>query len=501
MYSPGVPHIVYCPSCWWSDNWDPLEYGKDYDFSRPFFEQFKELFQSVPLLGLSLDIPTSLQAPFNNHAGHLKNCYLLFHADRTQDCAYGFDVFDGKSSFDTTLATLSELCYDSMHSYRNSRCIGLRSQVTESLDCIFLKDCMNCQNCFGSANLRNKKYYFFNKPYTKEEYFTELKKWDLGSYTTYQKAKKLAEENWGKFSPKPTMDEFAINSSGSHVFESKNCKDCFEVVGAQDSKYLFMINTSPIKDCYDVSSWGNNMQLVYDSCNVGEYISNVKFSNETGINAYHIEYSKLATGGSYHFGTVSMKKGNYVIFNKKYTEDEFKKLRAKIIAHMNEMPYIDKKERVYKYGEFFPVEISPFGYNETMAQKFFPLSKEEIVSNGYTWREEEKREYVITKKASELPDHINQVSSDILKETIECEACGKGFRIIQMELDFLKKMNLPLPRQCPFCRIGNKVNQWVKNLRVFKRVCSKCSAEFETNYPKEEVDYIFCKKCYQNEVV
>ena len=29
---------------WYSDSWDPMAYGIDYDFSRPFFEQFRELF-------------------------------------------------------------------------------------------------------------------------------------------------------------------------------------------------------------------------------------------------------------------------------------------------------------------------------------------------------------------------------------------------------------------------------------------------------------------------
>src|SRR5262245_4502306 len=34
---------AYPVEYWRSDAWDPLEYGKDYDFSRPFFEQYKEL--------------------------------------------------------------------------------------------------------------------------------------------------------------------------------------------------------------------------------------------------------------------------------------------------------------------------------------------------------------------------------------------------------------------------------------------------------------------------
>ena len=72
MYAPEAPYRIYCPRCWWSDNWDAMEYGRDYDFSTPFFEQFNTLLHEAPLLGLSLDLQTAAISPYNNHAGHLK---------------------------------------------------------------------------------------------------------------------------------------------------------------------------------------------------------------------------------------------------------------------------------------------------------------------------------------------------------------------------------------------------------------------------------------------
>jgi hypothetical protein len=33
---------------WWSDEWDPLDYGIEFDFSRTFFEQWKELRDTIP---------------------------------------------------------------------------------------------------------------------------------------------------------------------------------------------------------------------------------------------------------------------------------------------------------------------------------------------------------------------------------------------------------------------------------------------------------------------
>src|SRR3989338_7929499 len=165
MYSLDKPYKVYCPTCWWSDEWDAFDYGRDYDFSKPFFKQFNELWHEVPMLGLSLGLE-AIENPYNNHAGHLKNCYLLFHAERNEDCAYGVDVFNNKSVFDCSSVMASELSYDCFHLFKSSRCICCSGNVKESLNCVFLRDCNNCQNCFASVNLRSKKYHIFNKEYS-----------------------------------------------------------------------------------------------------------------------------------------------------------------------------------------------------------------------------------------------------------------------------------------------------------------------------------------------
>src|SRR5687767_2461861 len=40
MYDDEAPFPVYETKAWYSDQWDPYQYGMDYDFSRSFFEQF-----------------------------------------------------------------------------------------------------------------------------------------------------------------------------------------------------------------------------------------------------------------------------------------------------------------------------------------------------------------------------------------------------------------------------------------------------------------------------
>jgi len=175
---------------------------------------------------------------------------------------------------------------------------------------------------------------------------------------------------------------------------------------------------------------------------------------------------------------------------------------------MNDMPYVDKKGRVYKYGEFFPLEFSPFGYNETTAQEYFFLNKEQTLANGYNWRESKKRDYEITKNSENLPDSITKVSDSILKEVIACEHKGKceedctiAFKILSEDLKFYKRMNIPLPRVCPNCRRYQRVKQ--RNpLKLWHRKCMKkgCSNEFETSYAPARLEIVYCENCYNKEI-
>ena len=434
MFASDAPYKVYCPKCWWSDDWDPFQYGRDFDFQRPFFEQFDKLLHDVPLLGLSLDYPKNINSPFNNHCGPLKNCYLVFFGVECEESLYGFYLVQTKSTVDTSLAMWSEWCFDCRNIAHNNRCIGVQNTI-ESIDCSFLRDCRNCQNCFGSANLKNKKYVFFNEQLTKTLYEDKIRQYDLGSHEGYKKAKAEAEKNWKNYPPRPIWMDLSVDSSGNYLFESKNCKECYEAVGAEDSKFLSMITSGPVKNAFDISGWGENMTLCYECSIVGRNVSDMLFCMESGLNAHHCQYSKLSTGGAYHFGCVSLKKGEYCIFNKKYPKQEYEILKKKIIEHM---------KSTGEYGEFFPMSISPHPYYETLAEGFFP--------HGDVGKQE-KHDYKITMRASELPDHIADSTPLILKNIIECEKCQRGYRIAQMEFDFLKKKRLPLPRSCTVWRI------------------------------------------------
>lgn len=499
MYPSEAPYTVYCPKCWWSDKWDFRDFGMDYDFSRPFFEQFNELMHKAPMLGLSINSNTMIDSPYNNHAGDLKDCYLVFDASFSQECAYGSLLTRNRESFDSSMVMDCDTVYDCMNLYRSNRTIGTRGNIRFCIDCYFVRDCENCQDCFMCANLKNKKFYFKNEQYSKKEYQNILSSYNLSSFSGYQKAKEEANKFWNMISPKPVWDTMSVNCTGSYVFHSKNCKNCYDVADAEDCKYMMGVYKKSTKNCYDIDTFGYFLENSYECGVTGEYSSNILFSSESGLNLNNAQYTKLSLGGHDHFGCVSVRKGEYCIFNKQYTKEKYKELREKIIKHMNDMPYIDKNGNVYKYGEFFPIELSPFPYNMTFAQLFNKKTEKEIEEIGGYYLAENKNEYKITKEGKDVPDNISDIGDDILNEIIGCGKCSRGYRIIEMELRFLRKMKLPIPHDCPFCRINEKLNLWVDNMHLKDRVCDKCGIDFKTHWGKERAPIIYCKDCYKSE--
>lgn len=512
IYSADKSYVVYGQKCWLSDEFDPLKYGQDYDFSVPFFVQFSNLLNKVPLPNLS--IVNSVNCEYTNMTVDSKNCYLVFSCSQNENCSYSEGINDCHNSFDLLTSHSNESIYSCVEC-RNCFNVSFSTKAIACIDSRLLYDCRNCSNCFGCWNLRNKQYCIFNKQYSKEEYEEMIQSFDLGSHEKLQKLiKKYREES------KDAVRKFADivgseKSSGNNVEFSRQCLDSFDIFETTNSRYVWRLLEGGGADNYDITV-GTKPQLCYEGNGVGAG-SNVKFGVATG-NLVDSYYSHSCVSNSSNlFGCVSLNSKKYCILNKQYTKEEYEKLVSQIIQHMDDMPYVDTQGKIYKYGEFFPVELSPFAYNETVAQEYFPLTKEEALVKGYKWKEREKRNYVVDIKNEEIPDNIKDVEEDILSKGIECEhqgkcneQCTEVFKITLSEFQFYKKMNLPLPHFCPNCRHFQRLKE--RNpLKLWHRQCmcdkinhfhgaEKCKVEFETSYAPERPEIVYCEKCYQQEV-
>ncbi len=514
---PQAPVKVYEHDYWWSDKWDPMRYGKEYDFSKPFFEQFFELLKTVPLPSKS--VINMVNSEFSDQAGNMKNSYLCFDGNNIEDSAYLVKGLYMNDCFDMTESAHDELSYEGVM-------IDEGYRVFYSVDCEncsdvwFSKDLVGCSDCLGCVNLRNRSYYIFNQPYGKEQYFEELRKINLNQFQVIQDLRVKAEKHWIKYPVKFMRGSRNINSSGEHIQDTKNVKYCYSIHDGENLKYCQLLWDKAV-DSYDYTNWGMRASLIYESVVCGMQVSNIRFSFDCWPSSGDLEYCINCHSSSNLFGCVGLKKKEYCIFNKQYSKEEYSDLRNKIIAHMNSAPYLDSKGRIYKYGEFFPSELSLFAYNETVANDYFPLTKEEALGRGYRWQDPEAKEFETTLDARNLPG-IDDATENILKEVIKCASCNKAYRIIQTEFVFLKKNNLPLPHKCPDCRFKYRF-RFVNPPRFWHRRCTcggvksdngvyanqtahfhgsiHCPNEFETSYAPERPEIVYCEDCYQAEVV
>lgn len=503
---------IYDRDYWWGDDWDPMEYGKEYDFSRPFFEQLKELLHKVPIPAHSMI--NVVNCHYCANANNIKNCYFSRGIAYTEDSAYLIWDQASKNCFDSHMTNSCELSYGNVNTINCYKTFF-------SVDCescqeiILCNNCVGCNSCIASSNLRNKSYCIFNEQYSKEEYDKKIAEFNLGSNDDFQSIKIEAYKHWLKYPQKYMRGRQNVQVSGDYIYESKNALSCYRVRETEDSRFVQNILNGPVKDCYDYTNWGDNAELVYECLIVGVGASNIKFCVQTYNNVKNITYSVFCHSSSDLFGCVSLRKKQYCILNKQYTREEYEDLLPKIIKHTSEMPHIEN-EIIYKYGEYFPPSLSHFPYRITQAYEFFPLKEEKAKAKGFLWYETAKQHYKITLNNKNIPDDIKNVDKNILGQVIECGHSGKcehectdAFRIIETELDFLKKMNVPLPRLCANCRHYERLA--LRNPPIlYPRSCmcekdnhshkEKCDIEFETSYAPGRPEIIYCEKCYQQEV-
>lgn len=511
LYNADQSFIVYCHDCWLSDKWDPIRYGRDYDFDKSFFEQFRSLQLSVPRVNL---YQTNFQSSeYCNYGLDFKECYLMFGGHNNERIYFGNQVFDSKDSLDISFSEKIESGYELLECQRSNR-LFFSHHSEDCVDCSYLIDCKNCINCFGCVGLRNKQYHIFNQPHTKEEYHKFIEENNTGNYFNHLEFLRRLNELSSKQIHRYARVFKSVNSDGDDLYESKNSHFSFSSRQVEDSKFLFFIRNN-VKECYDNSFQGFNTEKVYEIAH-GFGGSNVAFGVRNLFNM-NTRYNEECHDCKDIFGCEGLRKKQYCILNKQYTKEEYETLLPKVIEHMNNMPYVDSSGISYRYGEFFPIELSPFAYNESIAQEYFPITKDQASVSGYSWREPDKRNYTITLKTEDIPESINETDNSIFNEVISCkhggkclDQCTEAFKIMPEELKFYKNMNLPLPRLCPNCRHYERIK--LRNpIKLWHRGCmceqgehghdGKCPNEFETSYAPDREEIIYCESCYQKEVI
>lgn len=485
IYPPDSRHKVYDQTIWKGDKWDPMEFGQKYDFSRPFFEQFQELLLKVPRI--SLENTNNENSSYCNDTEGMKNSYLCFNSTGMEDSYYCTTGGMGsKDCVDTFWSLTCELCYECTkinNSYHSFWCYNGENLT----DCYFCEDCQSCKNCFGCIGLRQKQYCIYNKQVTKEEYESFIKNFPFTHLAIENEKKKLRELRL--IVPcKNLIIQSSEDCMGDQIAYSKNCTECFDVIQSENGKYIWdaMVNNS-----YDCFNTGVDTNFCYE-CMAVYTANNIKFSTKCQTGCSDVMYSDYCSSSEYLFGCVGLNHKKYCILNQQYSKEEYEELVPKIIEHM---------EQTRKWGEFFPVGLSPFGYNDTMAMEYFPLSKIEAEKLSFHWNNyvRPKLSGIENIPALKLPESIRDTGDEAITRVIECEKDQKNYKIIPQELEFYRKQSLPLPHLCPDCRHFLRKAE-INPRKLWSRNCAKCGVDMQTTYAPDRLETVYCEKCYLKEV-
>ncbi|MCR4328412.1 MAG: hypothetical protein NUV53_02730 [Patescibacteria group bacterium] len=508
---------VYCQKCWWSDTWNPLAYGQDIDFSRPFFEQVKELWNKVPAISIQNDDGiASTNCEYAYDWAFSKNTYMSVCGWYTENCLYTYYACYDKDIMDCYFIWNSEIAYELVNCGKcyNSKYCTLCFDCT---DCTLSYDLRGCSHCTMCVGLRSKQYCILNQQYSKEEYEMKLKGLNLGnrdSLTAHMK-------EFREFSLR-TPKKFAnllksVLCTGDNLITSKNSRACFYAQDLENCRHT--TNVDGAKDSHDCNNTGH-AELCYDSVTPDNSRGN-KFSIFCW-KCTEAEYSNNCHSCTSVLGSTALKHTSYAILNKQYSKEEFTALRTKLIEHM---------KKTGEWGEFFPRTSSPHAYNETAALEWFPLTQEEALTKGHRWKDDVKKEHIPTKTELTLPKTIAEVDDSILNEIIECahkgtcnEKCTTAFKIIPAELQIYRKLNVPIPTLCPNCRhyarlaVRNPAQLWKRNCmctgthrnkekeNIYENTVSHfhgeapCPNTFETSFAPERAEIIYCEQCYNAEI-
>jgi hypothetical protein len=485
VYTPESPYPIYCHDCWWSDNWDPKDYAMDYDLNKTFFEQFKELQRKVPRL--SLLAFNNIRSDYTNGSAENKDCYLIFAADYNEDCLYSRLLQRDKACVDCAFLHESELCYECVDCRKCFGCM-YSEQCQDSTGLLFCYNLRNSNDCIFCTNGRNLSNAIYNIKYTKEEY--DKKKAEiLKNYESIESAKKEFEEL-----KKKTLRKFATQTKCHNVTGDylHNCHEGVMLFDTYDAKNCsYMKDTENPTDSWDCNNYYYKCEFGY---NIMGSMQISKSKNSAFIfNCNEVEYCESCYHLTSGFGCSAIRKGEYMILNKQYSRDEYFKLKEKIDEQM-------KKDGTF--GQFFPPDLAPFAYNESLIQDFFPLTKDEAIKRGYSWQERTTGTFGReTVKKGEIPNSIDQIDEKILSEILVCEECNKNFKIIEPEFSFYKRMGLPLPHKDFECRHNDRMKKRNK-MKLYNRKCMRggCINEFETTYAPDRPEIIYCEECYQKEI-
>ena len=323
IFSPYLNFKVVCKECEKKVNND--DYFLDYKKWK-FFNQIRELLSKV-YLPANFWWNVSWWV-FYNHVTNSENIFFSYSVTKSNNVFNSWRVINSKNVKDSILVYDSENVLDS---------IG----IVDSKNVVCSFDVTGSKEVYFSVWVKNKEYVFFNEDFSnRKDEFEKLKR-KLKSYNFYLKYKKKFDKLLTTYKIK-NVDKFVTKDvvNSMFVYFMTNCQFMYNVFYDDFSKKV-----------YNTISSDTNVNVI---CSFGVYFSKYTF------------YCIFSQWLKYSLWSIWLENKKFTILNKEYNLEDWTKVVLEII---------DELKTKKMWWKFFYPFISPYPYNDSIAQDFYPIKK------------------------------------------------------------------------------------------------------------------------------
>ena len=464
---------------------DHTDRARDYDPTRPFNDQIRELQLETPFAAWrSLTISENSIALLSQ--GDTNSYFVTMSSSKNTMYSYGAEITENSAEIYESQKIMN--CYSVIFSRRLHNCKFIR-QSYDLINCDFIFDCRNCENCFGASNKRNKKYLWFNEQLSKDEWEKRRAEVDLGS-------RKVVDEWLSKFRDMLEQDtvwpenfnEKVENCTGELLQESENTTEGYYVDGSKNNHWVSYF----FRGCEGNAYTGGGQDTTNNYYSHSPIMSAGCKYVHSCYSCQNVEYSMQCYNCEDCFGCVGLSRKRFCVFNRQYTEDEYWKIVDDIRCNM-----LDRGE----YGDFFPLGFSPTYFFASAALPWLIDDKdaEELGANLYDLESMggsgEIDPNAPMTDVSELPDHVKDFDGwhgKHLKDKKE----GKRFAYLKPEVKLYQDLNIAPPLKNPMLRLRSLLEE-LNSAIPMEVECAKTGKKLRVAknkvYPNRK---IYCREAY-----
>jgi len=453
----------------WIENSNPV--SATYDEKIDFWTQVWELFQKCPIAhNISF---WNENCEYTDDSWYSKNCYLSHSFLNCEDIRYSYRVVRLKDCYFCVFSFDSSLCIDLIYWFD---CYNVKNaiDVKRCKNSAFLFDCQDCEDCLLCWNLRNKRYCIANKEYSQADYEKEIKKYNLNSKKVYETLK-IQFSNFIKNNAwwKAIHFDNIENSSWDYLENCKDCENCFSIQNSESNKNVVR--------AYNITNneywfWNMDSENVYFSVMIQDNCYNIKYSSNI-IRSKNIEYCINCQECEDCFLCASLVWKKYHILNKEYKKNDYEIEKNRIIEDM---------KKKWNYEEFFPAYFSPTWYDESISSIYIPLNLEEQKKQWFRVTQNSYWEKWNFSDIKDLPDNLFETNISKLQETwFWDEDYKRPFQILKDDIEFYKKLWVPINDKFYIRRIRENFAWMFPNLELRETICAKSWENISTTLPKQ----------------